>query len=125
MSTVAVDLVFAALADATRRQLLERLATQGAASASTIADELPITRQAIAKHLTVFEQAGLVSRERRGKAICFAAEPHQLAATGRWLQRMAGRWDVEQADDGRSEAPGLTPELRDHAAQIDEMRHAV
>ena len=120
MSTVAVDLVFTALADATRRQLLERLATDGAASASTIADELPITRQAIAKHLTVLEKAGLVSRARHGKAVCFQVEPHQLGATGRWLQRMAGRWESEL-----SGASGGVAELRNHAASIDEVRHAI
>ena len=51
MSTVAVDQVFAALSDVTRRHLLERLAAAGSASASSIAQELPISRQAIAKHL--------------------------------------------------------------------------
>ena len=115
MSTVAVDLVFTALSDATRRQLLERLATAGPASASTIAEELPITRQAIAKHLLILESAGLVSRVRHGKSICFHAEAHQLAATGRWLQRMAGRWeDTEAVVSG------------DHSvAEMDQVCHAI
>ena len=94
MSTVAVDQVFTALADATRRHLLEILAEQGAASASKVAQVMPISRQAIAKHLSLLEQAGLVSKIRRGKEICFQAEPHQLAATGRWLQRLAARWEL-------------------------------
>ena len=109
MSTVAVDQVFAALSDATRRHLLERLAVAGSASASSIAQELPISRQAIAKHLQSLEQAGLVSRQRQGKEVCFVVEPHQLAATGRWLQRMAQRWD---------------PELGGHAANH-ELPHAI
>lgn len=92
MSTVAVDQVFAALSDTTRRHLLERLAAVGSASASSIAQELPISRQAIAKHLQALERAGLVTRQRQGKEICFVVEPHQLAATGRWLQRMAQRY---------------------------------
>lgn len=102
MSTVAVDQVFAALADATRRHLLELLARRGPTSASAIAHDLPISRQAIAKHLQVLEAAGLVSRIKRGKEICFLVEPHQLAATGRWLQRFAQRWESGAGDT----APG-------------------
>ena len=97
MSTVAVDLVFTALADATRRHILEELAIQGATIASAIAQTMPISRQAIAKHLAILERAGLVGRVRKGKEVCFSAQAHQLAATGRWMQRLAARWD-----------PGLT-----------------
>ena len=93
MSTVAVDLVFTALADANRRHILELLADEGAASASAIARSMTISRQAIAKHLGILEQAGLVARIRKGKEIRFAAQAHQLAATGRWMQRLAVRWD--------------------------------
>lgn len=93
MSTVAVDQVFTALSDVTRRHLLELLAARGAASASAIARDSSISRQAIAKHLQALERAGLVSRVRQGKEVCFTVEPHQLAATGRWLLRLAQRWD--------------------------------
>ena len=65
MSTVAVNLVFSALADSTRRHVLERLAVSGAASASTLARELPVSRQAIVKHMSVLEDAGLVSRKKK------------------------------------------------------------
>jgi DNA-binding transcriptional ArsR family regulator len=92
MPGVAVDQVFSALADATRRHLLEIIAERGPISASTLAVDLDISRQAIVKHLQLLEQAGLVSRTRHGKQIRFAVEAHQLAATGRWLQRMAQRW---------------------------------
>ena len=95
MPTVTVDLVFTALADATRRHILEMLADDGPASASAIAAQLPISRQAIAKHLGLLEQAGLVSRSRQGKEICFVAQSHQLAATGRWMQRLATRWEQD------------------------------
>ena len=93
MSTVAVDQVFTALSDVTRRHLLELLADKGAASASALVHDSTISRQAIAKHLQALERAGLVSRVRHGKEVCFKVEPHQLAATGRWLQRLAERWD--------------------------------
>jgi DNA-binding transcriptional ArsR family regulator len=98
MSTVAVDLVFTALADATRRHILEELAVRGATSASAIAETMPISRQAIAKHLAILERAGLVGRVRQGKEVCFSAQAHQLAATGRWMQRLAARWDPSLAN---------------------------
>ncbi len=100
MSTVAVNLVFSALADSTRRHVLERLAVSGAASASTLARELPVSRQAIIKHMSVLEDAGLVSRKRNGREIVFNAEAQQLAATARWMQRMAERWDPVVTDFG-------------------------
>ena len=100
MSTVAVNLVFSALADSTRRHVLERLAVGGAASASTLARELPVSRQAIVKHMSVLEDAGLVSRKRNGREIVFNAEAQQLAATARWMQRMAERWDPVVIDFG-------------------------
>lgn len=93
MPSVAVDQVFTALADATRRHLLELIANQGPISASALVLSLDISRQAIVKHLQILEQAGLVSRRRVGKQIRFMVEAHQLAATGRWLVRMAQRWE--------------------------------
>ena len=98
MSTVAVDLVFTALADATRRHILEELAAHGSSSSSAIAQNMPISRQAVAKHLGILERAGLVARVRKGKEICFTAQAHQLAATGRWMQRLAARWDPSLAN---------------------------
>lgn len=88
----AVDNVFAALADPTRRNLLNQLADSEGASASTLAQTAEISRQAIAKHFEVLEQAGLVSRRRVGKEVRFYVEPQQLAATGRYLTRFAERW---------------------------------
>lgn len=90
---VAVDAVFEALADGTRRDLLESLADNGAASASGLAKHFPVTRQAIAKHLRVLEDAGLVERYRRGRELCFEVEPRALWVTARWLERAAGRWE--------------------------------
>ena len=94
MKAIAVDEVFVALADHTRRQLLERLGENGQASASALANELPISRQAIAKHMQVLVDAGLVSKCRQGKEVAFNVEPQQLAVTGRWLERLAARWEA-------------------------------
>ena len=94
---VAVDSVFTALGDPTRRQILEHLGVHGQASATKLAQLPPVSRQAIAKHLKILEQSGLVYRQVKGKEVCFKAEPNQLAATGRWLQRKAKQWDENTA----------------------------
>lgn len=90
--TVAIDAVFTALADARRRQLLELLAHTGPMSASALANQSDISRQAIAKHLTILEQAALVHRRKQGREVCFEVDANQLGATGRWLTRAAARW---------------------------------
>ena len=112
MSTVAVDQVFTALAEPMRRQLLELLAANGPLSASGLARQLPISRQAIAKHMTALEHAGLVSRVKQGKEVCFQVEAHQLAATGRWMQRVAARWDADLQGTGAVRELGATPVLQ-------------
>ena len=91
---LSVDKVFYALADPRRRQILNHISSQGPRSASTMAQELPISRQAIAKHMGILEAAGLVSQKKASKQILYCVEPQQLAATGRWLQRTANRWSL-------------------------------
>jgi DNA-binding transcriptional ArsR family regulator len=90
---VAVDQVFAALADSTRRDLLEVLASEGESSASAMAKTYPVTRQAIARHLQVLAGAGLVVARKRGRELCFSVQPRALLATARWMERAADRWD--------------------------------
>ena len=96
---ISVDTVFSALSDPSRRSLLEHLGQHGATSASALARNKNISRQAIAKHMSVLESAGLVERQRQGREIKFVAAPAQLAATGRWLQRTAHRWDTTQTQE--------------------------
>ena len=64
--------VFAALADATRRQLLGLLGAEGERTATALADRMPVSRQAIVKHLAVLEEAGLVSGRRVGREVRYA-----------------------------------------------------
>ncbi|MET9376340.1 metalloregulator ArsR/SmtB family transcription factor [Streptomyces sp. NPDC002992] len=89
----AVDSVLAALADPTRRQLLDLLAAQGEATATTLAERLPVSRQAVVKHLAVLDAAGLVSGGRVGREVRYAVRPAALDATARWMASLAADWD--------------------------------
>lgn len=88
-----VDSVLTALADPTRRQLLDLLAAHGEATATTLADHLPISRQAVVKHLSVLDDAGLVSGVRMGREVRYAVRPAALNATARWMAALAADWD--------------------------------
>lgn len=88
-----VDSVFVALADPTRRKLLDLLAAQGEVTATTLADGLPVSRQAVVKHLAVLDAAGLVTGRRAGREVRYAVRPAALEATARWLATLAADWD--------------------------------
>ena len=90
---VAVDSVLVALADPMRRQVLELLAVQGEATATTLAERLPVSRQAVVKHLAVLDAAGLVSGNRVGREVRYAVRPAALDATARWMAGLAADWD--------------------------------
>lgn len=85
--------VFAALADPTRRAILLVLARQGEASASRLGKLLPVTRQAVVKHLTVLEAAGLVRRREQGRQVLFRVDPRAATEAGDWLHDLAASWD--------------------------------
>jgi DNA-binding transcriptional ArsR family regulator len=85
--------VFAALADPTRRAVLDLLATRGEGTATSLATELPVSRIAVIKHLAVLDRAGLVQSRRAGREVRFAVRPQQLQATASWLNRLAADWD--------------------------------
>jgi DNA-binding transcriptional ArsR family regulator len=93
----AADEVFVALADPTRRQLLDVLAARGEATATVLAAKLPVSRQAVVKHLAVLDRAGLVRGVRRGREVRYAVRPERLDATARWLAGRAAEWDARLA----------------------------
>ena len=79
---------FAALSDPTRRLLLDRLSEKGGLTLSALAEELPMTRQAVAKHLAVLEAAELGATERDGRCKRHYLNPMPLAKMARrWLGR--------------------------------------
>ena len=89
--------VFAALADPTRRMMLDRLVAGGPATATTLAGEFPMTRQAVAKHLGVLSQAGLVEREVVGREARFQAAPEALGDVRKWIDQVGSQWDQRLA----------------------------
>lgn len=89
---MSVDDVFTALADPTRRQLLEALGRRPASSATTLAGELPVSRQAVVKHLGVLRDSQLVTSHRAGKEVLFSVRPERLVATASWMTELAATW---------------------------------
>ena len=75
MTDARVDAVFGALADPNRRYLVEALAKRETATATELAAELPVTRQAVAKHLTALGEAGLVESDRVGRETRYRLTP--------------------------------------------------
>ena len=89
--------MFAALSDETRWRLLVRLG-QGQASASTLAREFPISRQAIVKHVAVLREAGLVESEQHGREVVHRALGGRLSDVARELDRIGRSWDLSLAN---------------------------
>jgi len=85
--------VFAALADPTRRRVMDQLSRRGPASATELADGLPVSRQAVAKHLALLEGAGLVAGERAGRERRFRLTPGPLTDAVTWMTSVGSEWD--------------------------------
>ena len=85
------DAVFAALADPTRRALVETLSASPA-TATVLAKDLPMSRQAVAKHLALLSSAELVSSERRGRETRYTLRPEPLRDVSRWVDRVGDEW---------------------------------
>jgi DNA-binding transcriptional ArsR family regulator len=92
------DAVFSALADPTRRQVIETLASRPSATATSLAAELPITRQAVAKHLGALRAAELVSVERLGREVHYRLDPRPLNDAASWIERVGEEWDTRLDD---------------------------
>ena len=85
--------VWAALADPTRRRLLEELAGRGPLTATELAPGYPVTRQAVAKHLAALSDAGLLDAERHGRDVRYRVVPDRLTSAAGWLTEVGAQWD--------------------------------
>ncbi|MCU1484418.1 MAG: transcriptional regulator, ArsR family [Actinomycetia bacterium] len=86
--------VFVALADPTRRHLLDTLARKGPATVTELADGLPISRQAVAKHLAQLADAGLVEAgDADGRRVPYRLRPEPMRDAHAWLGVLANQWD--------------------------------
>jgi len=85
--------LFAALADPMRRSLLVNLAEHSPRTATQLAQEYPITRQGILKHLTILEDAGLVAVHQAGREKRYTLMPEPLEELEQWIEDIGAKWD--------------------------------
>jgi DNA-binding transcriptional ArsR family regulator len=93
MRTEADDELWAAIADPSRRRVLDLLVRSGEASASGLAEHVPFSRQAVTKHLVVLEEVGLVSRRKQGREVLYQVEGDRLDQATRAMAELAQQWD--------------------------------
>jgi DNA-binding transcriptional ArsR family regulator len=91
---VDVGAVFSALADPTRREVVRSLAEESGLTASLLAGQLPITRQAVSKHLNALSEAGLVTARREGRETRYTLTPAPLAEAIDWMTAVGAEWDA-------------------------------
>jgi DNA-binding transcriptional ArsR family regulator len=85
--------VFSAVADTTRRGILERLREEGPLSITELSARLPMTRQAVTKHLRILEGAGLIEKSARGRERLHALSGAPLREVSDWLAPYEAEWD--------------------------------
>ncbi|WP_373353741.1 ArsR/SmtB family transcription factor [Pseudoroseicyclus sp. CXY001] len=85
---------FAALGDPTRLALVERLRGAEALAVGSLAEGLPMSRQAVSKHLAVLAEGGVVSASREGRQVLYRLEPARVAEAEAFLQAVGERWDA-------------------------------
>ena len=89
--------VFDALADPNRRYVVEALAQRPTATATELAAELPVTRQAVSKHLAALGEAGLVESNREGREKRYRLTPGPLGDAMDWMADVGAVWDARLA----------------------------
>jgi DNA-binding transcriptional ArsR family regulator len=87
------DQLWSAIAEPSRRRVLDLLVAGGEASASELAEQVPFSRQAVSKHLVVLEEAGLISRRKQGREVLYRVDVTRLDQATRVVAELASRWD--------------------------------
>ena len=93
MRTGPDDDLWAAIADPSRRRLLDLLVERGEASASWLAGQVPFTRQAVSKHLVVLEHVGLIGHRKQGREVLYRIHADRLDQATRAMAEVARQWD--------------------------------
>ncbi len=88
-----VDAVFSALSDPTRRAVIRSLSEDGPSTVTELAARLPVTRQAVAKHLDALEGAGLVATTTAGRSRRYRLTPKPMTDAMAWMTDVGGQWD--------------------------------
>ncbi len=87
------DELWSAIADPSRRHVLDLIVSNGEVSASWLAGRVPFTRQAVSKHLVVLERAGLVSRRKQGREVLYQVQADRLDQATQAMAQLAAQWD--------------------------------
>jgi ArsR family transcriptional regulator, cadmium/lead-responsive transcriptional repressor len=117
------DELWSAIAEPSRRQVLDLLVSNGEVSASWLAGRVPFSRQAVSKHLVVLERAGLLSRRKQGREVLYQVEAGRLDQATRAMAQLAARWDQRLAMIKRL-AETAHAEDQAHAENQGRNRHA-
>jgi len=115
------DDLWEAMADPTRRKLIDLLVARGQATATTLTADMPVSRQAISKHLSLLQRVGLIDAHRQGREVRYQVREQRLAEATGALSQVANRWDrrlraikqlaeqVHAAERSSSEGPDPEP----------------
>jgi ArsR family transcriptional regulator, cadmium/lead-responsive transcriptional repressor len=87
------DELWSAIADPSRRQVLDLVVSHGGVSASWLAGQVPFTRQAVSKHLVVLERAGLITRRKQGREVLYQVQAERLDQAARAMAELVAQWD--------------------------------
>jgi ArsR family transcriptional regulator, cadmium/lead-responsive transcriptional repressor len=87
------DDLWEAIADPTRRKLLDLLVARGQATATTLTADMPVSRQAISKHLSLLQRVGLIDGHRQGREVRYEVREQRLTEATAALSEVANRWD--------------------------------
>ncbi len=93
METADDDELWSAIAEPSRRRVLDLLVRHGEVTASWLSGQVPFSRQAVSKHLAVLEQAGLTSHRKQGREVLYRVDTQRLDDAARAMAELARQWD--------------------------------
>lgn len=94
MNLAVDDGLWSAVGDPTRRRILDLLLAEGGGTATSLSERLPVTRQAVAKHLGVLDRAGLVRVAPAGREMRYRVDDRQFARAATQLTEVGTAWDA-------------------------------